>query len=136
MNTTAKLFSKDGITEFTSADGKTISMCVDVVDESLDLTNGFVREERMLFWVKGSNVESVSKNTNALVATINKGTLRAYRAFSTEPFYNGQTSDVNPSTGAILNRYSQVRLCPSAQFDTLHRQFVVNAVVPTEEVTA
>jgi hypothetical protein len=136
MNTTAKLFAKDGATEFTSTDGKTISMCVDVTDESLDLTTGFVREERMLFWVKGNSAESVKKNVDVLIATINRGTLRAYRAFSNSPFYAGQSSDINPTTGTILNRYSQVRLCPSAQFDTLHRQYVVNVEVATEEVTA
>lgn len=135
MTTTAKLFAKDGITVFTSTDKKTISMCVDVNDQSLDLTNGFVREERMLFWVKGNSEESVAKNVDMLVANINKGTLRAYRAFSVAPFYTGQTVDINPQTNAPLGRYSQVRLCPANKFDELHRQFVVNEVVATENIT-
>lgn len=134
MSTTAKLFVKDGISVFTNKE--ITSMCVDVIDESLDLSNGFVREERMLFWIKGKTPESVAKNTNQLIDTINKGVLRAYRAFSNSPFYVGQDSDVNPSTGVVLNRYSQVRLCPSAQFESLHRQYVTPVAVATEEVSA
>lgn len=136
MSTTAKLFDKDGITVFTSTDGKTISMCVDITDESIDLSNGFIREERMLFWVKGNSEETVAKSVNTLIANINKGILRGYRAFSNTPFYNGQSSDINPQTNAVLNRFSQVRLCPSAKFDELHRQYVVNAEVSQENITA
>ena len=134
MSTTAKLFEKDGITEFVN--GEVISRCADITDESLDLSNGFVREERMLFWVKGKTVETVAKNTNQLISNINKGVLRAYRAFSNTPFYVGQASDINPSTKEVLNRYSQVRLCPADKFDSLHRQYVVNVAVSEEIVTA
>lgn len=135
MKTTAKLFEKDGKTLFMSKDNKTFSMCADVENESLDLTTGFVRTERMLFWVKADNEATVTSSVNALIANINKGVLKAYRAFSTEPFSAVDTPDINPSTGEVLNRYSQVRLCPAAKFDELHRQFVVNAVVAIENVT-
>lgn len=136
MSTTAKLFVKDGVSVFPSKDGQTTSMCVEILNSSLDLTTGFIRDEKMLFWVKGTSEETVANNTNTLIANINKGILRGYRAFSNAPFYEGQSSDINPQTQQVLNRYSQVRLCPSAKFDELHRQYVVNeTVASTEDVT-
>lgn len=137
MNVIAKLFEKDGINVFPSKSGEIFSACVDTTLESLDLNTGFLREERLMFWVKASSEESALKNANMIVDNINKGKLIAYRAFSNEPFSAGDTMDINPSTNAPLNRYSQVRLCPVAKFEDLHRQYVVNTPVTTSEnVTA
>ena len=137
MSTTAKLFvDKNGISDFTSKDGATFSKAVEVNNESIDLTTGFIREEKLLFWVKGTNVDTVTKSVNTLVANINKGILGAYRAFSVTPFWSGDTMDINPSTNQPLNRYSQVRLCPAKDVEALHRQFVTVAEVAIEEVTA
>ena len=128
MEITAKLFNKDGQTVWTSKNGNTVSSCIEANVESLDLENGFIREEKMLFWVKGNSEEVVTKTATQLINSIKAGKLATYRAFSTEPFSANDTKDINPSTGAELNRYSQVRLCPMDKFESLHREYVVNEV--------
>ena len=119
----AERFVKDEQNVWTN--GEITSACAVVTDESIDLNTGFIREEKMLFWVKTSNADSIEKSVKSVIDSINKGQLKAYRAFSKEPFYANQAQDINPSTNESLGRYSQVRLCPSAQFDALHRQYVV-----------
>ena len=107
------------------------SVCVEVNDESLDFTTGYVREEKSLVWIKGMSTESVTRQQESVVKMINSGTIKPYRAFSKTPFYEGQSEDINPSTEQPLGRFSQVRLCPADQHASLHRQYVVNAVEPT-----
>lgn len=123
----AERFIKDDQNVWTN--GEITSACAVVTDESLDLNTGFTREEKMLFWVKTNNAETIEKSISGVIGSINKGVLKAYRAFSKEPFYVGQAQDINPSTNVSLGRYSQVRLCPSAQFESVHRQYVVNETV-------
>lgn len=137
MNANAKLFAKDGQTVWISKSGEVISSCVETTLESLDMNTGFIREEKLMFWVKANSEEVVEKNAKNIINNINSGKIVAYRAFSTAPFSSGDTKDINPSTNEVLERYSQVRLCPASQFETLHRQFVVNkvAVVTPENIT-
>ena len=88
------------------------SVCVEVNDESLDFTTGYVREEKSLVWIKGMSTESVTRQQEGVIKMINSGTIKPYRAFSKTPFYEGQSEDINPSTEQPLGRFSQVRLCP------------------------
>ena len=137
MSTTAKLFvDKTGNSLFVSKDGKTLSKAVEVTTEVLDYNTGFATPEKLNFFIKATDEEIVDRNIKNTISAINSGALRAYRAFSHSPFWSGDTMDINPSTGVVLNRYSQVRLCPSAQFETLHRQYVTPVAVTTEEVSA
>ena len=128
MQTNAKKFvDKDGKSVWTSETNDIVSMCVEVNEESLDMNTLFVREEKSLVWLKGNSVEAVTRNQDAVIASINKGLIRPYRAFSETPFYEGQEQDINPTTNAQLGRYSQVRLCPADKHTSLHRQFVTVA---------
>lgn len=127
----AQIFEQDGKKLWTkeATNGTTVvSGCVEIVEESLDLNTLFVREEKSMVWIKGNSEELVTKQLNTVIANVKNGTLRPYRQFSETPFYEGQAQDINPTTQAELGRYSQVRLCPSAQHATLHRQYVT---VPT-----
>ena len=130
----ATRFQKDGQDVWTN--GEITSACAVVTDESLDLNTGFTREEKMLFWVKSNNAEGIDKAVNGVITSINKGVLKAHRAFSNEPFYAGQAQDINPSTNESLGRYSQVRLCPSDKFETLHRQYVTVEAKVASDYTA
>ena len=109
------------------------SVCIEVNDETLDFNTGYVREEKSLVWIKGMSVEAVTRQQEAVIKMINSGTVKPYRSFSKTPFYEGQTEDVNPSTGETLGRYSQVKLCPADQHVALHRQYVV-AITASPEV--
>jgi len=113
------------------ADGRTqTSVCVEVNDEVLDLTTGYIREEKSLVWLKGMSSEVVLRQQDSVIKMINNGTLKPYRALSKIPFYEGQSEDINPSTEQPLGRYSQVRLCPADQHASLHRQYVNVATAP------
>lgn len=141
MNAT-KFVDKDNQSLWTKelADGKTInSVCVEVTDTTLDLETLFERTEKLLVWIKSEDQASLLKTQDSVIAQINAGVLKPYRKFSKTPFYNGQEQDVNPSTGASLGRYSEVKLCPAAKHAELHRQYVVLeeptvATAKTEEV--
>ena len=116
-------------------DGKVqTSVCIEAIDESLDFTTGYVREEKFLVWIKGTSTEAVTRQQEGVIKMINSGSVKPYRSFSKAPFYNGQSEDVNPSNGQLLDRYSQVRLCPAEQHPALHRQFVVNTPSVVEPV--
>ena len=137
MEIIAKLFEKDGQNVWTSKSGEVFSVCVESNVSSLDLTTGFVRDEKLMFWVKANSEESAVKNAETIIKNINSGKLAPYRAFSETPFSSADTKDINPTTGVELDRYSQVRLCPIAKFEELHRQYVVNPVATTtDQVTA
>lgn len=117
------------------ADGRTqTSVCVEVNDETLDLTTGYVREEKSLVWIKGMSTEAVVRQQESVVKMINAGTIKPYRALSKTPFYEGQAEDINPSNEQPLGRFSQVRLCPADQHTSLHRQYVV--AVTAEPIVA
>ena len=118
----ATKFEKDGKSVWTN--GKTVSCAVQNINESFNLETGFLTEEKHIMFIKGNNEASVVKQTETVIAAINAGKLSTYRAFSKTPFFDTQESDMNPSTGEILNRYSQVRLCPADKFMELNRQFV------------
>ena len=122
----ATKFEKDGKSVWTS--GKIVSCAVQNINESFNLETGFLTEEKHIMFIKGNNEASVVKQTETIIAAINAGKLSTYRAFSKTPFFDTQESDMNPSTGEILNRYSQVRLCPVDKFMELNRQFVELAV--------
>jgi hypothetical protein len=119
-------------------DGRTqTSVCVEIMDETLDFNTGYVREEKSLVWIKGMSTEAVTRQQQSVINMINKGQIAPYRAFSKTPFYEGQAEDINPTTEQSLGRYSQVRLCPAEQRSALHRQYVTVtevAKVPEPEV--
>jgi len=130
-----KFTDENGQTVWTKelADGRTqTSVCVEVMDETLDFTTGYVREEKSLVWIKGMSTEAVTRQQEAVINMVNKGQIAPYRAFSKTPFYEGQPEDINPTTEETLGRFSQVRLCPADQRPTLHRQFVVVPEVVAE----
>ena len=122
----ATKFEKDGKSVWTN--GKTVSCAVQNINESFNLETGFLTEEKHIMFIKGNNEASVVKQTETIIAAINAGKLSTYRAFSKTPFYDTQESDMNPSTGEVLNRYSQVRLCPTDKFIEKKRKFVAVAV--------
>lgn len=126
----ATKFSKDGKSVWTN--GKIVSSAIQNITEgSLNLETGFINpDEKHLMFIKGNSEASVTKQVDMVISAINAGKLATYRAFSKTPFYDTQESDINPSTGEVLNRYSQVRLCPADKFMELNRQFV--AVVAKE----
>lgn len=129
MNTIAKQFEKDGQTVWTSKSGDVISTCIEANIESLDLATGFIRDEKLLFWVKAPKEDLATRTATQIITNLNTGKLAICRVFSETPFTTQDTMDINPTTGASMNRYSQVRLCPVAKFDELHRQYVTVPVV-------
>ena len=135
MNATK--FVKDGKSVWTN--GKIVSSAIQNVTEgSLNLETGFINpDEKHIMFIKGNSEASVAKQVDMVINAINAGKLATYRAFSKTPFYDTQESDINPSTGEVLNRYSQVRLCPADKFMELNRQFVaVATTVKAEPIAA
>ena len=133
----ATKFSKDGKSVWTN--GKIVSSAIQNVTEgSLNLETGFINpDEKHIMFIKGNSEASVTKQVDMVINAINAGKLATYRAFSKTPFYDTQESDMNPSTGEVLNRYSQVRLCPADKFMELNRQFVaVATTVKAEPIAA
>ena len=124
-------FVKDGRSVWTN--GKVFSSAVQNVNESFNLETGFIVEEKHIMFIKGNSEAAVVKQTQTVIDAINAGKLSTYRAFSKTPFYETQESDMNPSTGEILNRYSQVRLCPADKFMELNRQYVEVPVITNAE---
>ena len=123
----ATKFVKDGKSVWTN--GKIVSSAIQNVTEgTLNLETGFINpDEKHIMFIKGNNEVAVTKQVATIIEAINAGKLATYRAFSKTPFYDTQESDMNPSTGEVLNRYSQVRLCPADKFMELNRQFVAVA---------
>ena len=134
MNATK--FVKDGKSVWTN--GKIVSSAIQNVTEgSLNLETGFINpDEKHIMFIKGNSEASVVKQTQTVIDAINAGKLATYRAFSKTPFYDTQESDMNPSTGEVLNRYSQVRLCPADKYMELNRQYVVVPVAAAAEPIA
>ena len=135
MNATK--FVKDGKSVWTN--GKIVSSAIQNVTEgSLNLETGFINpDEKHIMFIKGNSEAAVTKQVDMVINAINAGKLATYRAFSKTPFYDTQESDMNPSTGEVLNRYSQVRLCPADKFMELNRQFVaVATTVKAEPIAA
>ena len=133
----ATKFVKDGKSVWTN--GKIVSSAIQNVTEgSLNLETGFINpDEKHIMFIKGNSEAAVTKQVDMVINAINAGKLATYRAFSKTPFYDTQESDINPSTGEVLNRYSQVRLCPADKFMELNRQFVeVAATVKAEPIAA
>ena len=133
----ATKFVKDGKSVWTN--GKIVSSAIQNVTEgSLNLETGFINpDEKHIMFIKGNSEATVTKQVATVIEAINAGKLATYRAFSKTPFYDTQESDMNPSTGEVLNRYSQVRLCPADKFMELNRQFVsVATTVKAEPVQA
>jgi hypothetical protein len=130
----ATKFSKDGKSVWTN--GKIVSSAVQNINESFNLETGFVTEEKHIMFIKGNSEAAVVKQVDMVIAAINAGKLTTYRAFSKTPFYKTQESDTNPSTGEVLNRYSQVRLCPADKYMELNRQYVVVPVAVAAEPIA
>ena len=133
----ATKFSKDGKSVWTN--GKIVSSAIQNVTEgSLNLETGFINpDEKHIMFIKGNSEAAVTKQVDMVINAINAGKLATYRAFSKTPFYDTQESDMNPSTGEVLNRYSQVRLCPADKFMELNRQFVaVATTVKAEPIAA
>ena len=133
----ATKFVKDGKSVWTN--GKIVSSAIQNVTEgTLNLETGFINpDEKHIMFIKGNSEASVTKQVDMVINAINAGKLATYRAFSKTPFYDTQESDMNPSTGEVLNRYSQVRLCPADKFMELNRQFVaVATTVKAEPIAA
>ena len=133
----ATKFVKDGKSVWTN--GKIVSSAIQNVTEgSLNLETGFINpDEKHIMFIKGNSEAAVTKQVDMVINAINAGKLATYRAFSKTPFYDTQESDINPSTGEVLNRYSQVRLCPADKFMELNRQFIaVATTVKAEPIAA
>ena len=133
----ATKFVKDGKSVWIN--GKIVSSAIQNVTEgTLNLETGFINpDEKHIMFIKGNSEAAVTKQVDMVINAINAGKLATYRAFSKTPFYDTQESDMNPSTGEVLNRYSQVRLCPADKFMELNRQFVaVATTVKAEPVQA
>ena len=133
----ATKFVKDGKSVWTN--GKIVSSAIQNVTEgTLNLETGFINpDEKHIMFIKGNNEVAVTKQVATIIEAINAGKLSTYRVFSKTPFYDTQESDINPSTGEVLNRYSQVRLCPADKFMELNRQFVaVATTVKAEPIAA
>ena len=132
----ATKFSKDGKSVWTN--GKIVSSAIQNVTEgTLNLETGFINpDEKHIMFIKGNSEASVAKQVDMVINAINAGKLATYRAFSKTPFYDTQESDMNPSTGEVLNRYSQVRLCPADKYMELNRQYVVVPVAVAAEPIA
>ena len=133
----ATKFSKHGKSVWTN--GNIVSSAIQNVTEgTLNLETGFINpDEKHIMFIKGNSEASVAKQVDMVINAINAGKLATYRAFSKTPFYDTQESDMNPSTGEVLNRYSQVRLCPADKFMELNRQFVaVATTVKAEPIAA
>ena len=133
----ATKFVKDGKSVWIN--GKIVSSAIQNVTEgSLNLETGFINpDEKHIMFIKGNNEAAVTKQVATIIEAINAGKLSTYRVFSKTPFYDTQESDINPSTGEVLNRYSQVRLCPADKFMELNRQFVaVATTVKAEPIAA
>ena len=133
----ATKFVKDGKSVWTN--GKIVSSAIqNVTAGSLNLETGFINpDQKHIMFIKGNNEAAVTKQVDMVINAINAGKLATYRAFSKTPFYDTQESDMNPSTGEVLNRYSQVRLCPADKFMELNRQFVaVATTVKAEPIAA
>ena len=132
----ATKFSKDGKSVWTN--GKIVSSAIQNVTEgSLNLETGFINpDEKHIMFIKGNSEAAVTKQVDMVINAINAGKLATYRAFSKTPFYDTQESDMNPSTGEVLNRYSQVRLCPADKYMELNRQYVVVPVAVANEPIA
>lgn len=122
----ATKFEKDGVTVWEN--GTVISSAIETINESRDLETGFIREEKNLMFIKGNSEEVVTRQVGLLIKEINAGKLATYRAFSLTPFYAAQTEDINPTTGAALGRYSEVRMCLADQYLAKNRVYVVPAV--------
>ena len=130
-------FVKDGKSVWTN--GKIVSSAIQNVTEgSLNLETGFINpDEKHIMFIKGNSEAAVTKQVDMVINAINAGKLATYRAFSKTPFYDTQEPDMNPSTGEVLNRYSQVRLCPADKFMELNIQFVdVATTVKAEPIAA
>ena len=133
----ATKFVKDGKSVWTN--GNIVSSAIqNVTAGTLNLETGFINpDEKHIMFIKGNSEAAVTKQVDMVINAINAGKLATYRAFSKTPFYDTQESDMNPSTGEVLNRYSQVRLCPADKFMELNRQFVaVATTVKAEPIAA
>lgn len=133
MKTNAKIFVKDDQSVWSkeTSNGTIFSGAIDATTTSVDLTTGFISERRNLVWIKGSSEEVVKEVINMQINAINKGQLAVARQFALEPFYTGQTEDINPQTNEPLGRYSRTVLCTPEDFNSVNRKYVV--VETTEE---
>jgi hypothetical protein len=136
---TAKVFANEDGQSVWSYDtengGQLHSVGIDVTQEGFDIATGNITVDRNIVWFRGNNLEAVQRQQQVIVDMVNAGKMRAYRAYSETPFYEGQTQDINPSTQESLGRYSQARMCLADDYAKLHKQFVVNAVATPEPVT-
>ena len=140
MKNIAKAFVKeDGqdVWSYETSNGETYNTVgIEVTEEGFSIVDGIPRPtiERNIVWVGHNNVELLKRQQQAMIDAVNSGKLRAYRAYSDTPFYNGQEQDINPSTGEKLGRYSQARMCTPENYLSVHRQFVVNTPKVVEPV--
>ena len=140
MNKIAKAFVKeDGqdVWSYDTSNGETYNTVgIDVTEEGYSLVDGVPRitVERNIVWVGANDVALLKRQQQAMIDAVNSGKLRAYRAYSETPFYEGQEQDINPSTQENLGRYSQARMCTPEDYLRVHRQFVVNTPKVVEPV--
>ena len=128
-------FTKDGKSVWNN--GTVVSVAVQHTTKEFNLETGWEASVKNIMFLKGNDEASLIDRANTVIKAINAGQLMTCRVFSKTPFYDTQESDINPSTGEVLNRYSQVRLCPADKFMELNRQFVaVATTVKAEPVAA
>lgn len=124
------------VTERKDGQGEIVSVALHCTEETFNPQTGFIQVEKFMYWIKGATLELVERNLKVILEQINKGVFVPFRVFSTEPMYDGQQPDVNPSTQEPMDRYSQVRLGSKKQALELHRTYVeipVDATARTED---
>lgn len=129
----AKKFVSDKNESVWNNNGGIISVAVETNRESMDLTTGWLNSEKHVFFIKGKDEESLLKQQEQVINALNNGKLATIRVFSKTPFHSKDKPDINPEKGEVLDRYSQVRLCPASEYSKLNRTFVETAVEAVEE---
>lgn len=124
MTTVKQFTDKNNASSFTS--GKENQIYSEAIEQSSVSLNseGFPVEEKLIYFIKSEKPELVKQMIPLVMNQIKSGSKKLYRVFSTSPFYVGQSSDVNPSTGVVLNRFSKVKFGSVEEADRLHRTFV------------
>ena len=85
---------------------------------------GFIQNEKLIFWLKANNAEQLEMGIAMIEAQLKSGARVLYKVYSEEPFYASQESDINPSTGESLGRYSETRIGSPTDALAKHKQYV------------
>lgn len=134
MNTVSR-FVKEGQSVWNSkSDAGKVSGAL--VQETMSVSEtGFVQSDKNIFWVKANNETELDFGLKLIEAQLKSGVKKLYKVYSKTPFYEGQTSDINPKTGEVLGRYSEVRVGLFEDATKLHKQYI-DSIEPKSLVVA